>query len=863
MARMIPSHVPQHTESDAERVLFPAFAKQLSDDFVVLSGYRWVDENSPTHRSDADFVIIHPELGLLFVEAKSGSIRHHRSQWERRNLSTLEWEPIPKDPWAQSEDSMQSVIKFLTDRGVISRNQLRYYHAVAFPHSNRLVGSYPAGVRKESVLLRGDMGSIRKWVEQALDVAPRRPVRPELVKKIVDTLSPDFGIVETMSACAKKNEPTFARLTKQQHATYTRLVIERRPGELRRRALIRGEAGSGKTLLATAIARRLTRSDTTTKVLFLTFHLPLAEHLRRQLADDSQIDVFAFHEFSEHVVRSTGGVWPATASMSSQQQSEFFDFRSPELLEEALRKSPLRYSAIIVDEGQDFFDIWWPAIEEALVDPVNGTLYIFFDDKQDVHKHPYAFPIDDDQPTLAENLRSTQRICDFNDELGGVVGRPHELENYTPVGQKPKVLRAADQAEEVDHVRRLLHHFINEEQLESDQIIVLGQHHFDGTVYGQRPRLGNITLVNSEEPQGPGRVRYTTPGRFKGLEADCVIVVGFDDLHPLNDLMQARLYVCCSRARSFLTLVIRRPSTVLMQDIPHDVTESDVRRAFEEFGPIERLDYGPSSRRHGTNRAYVTMTSLRAAQRANINLNGALFSGPQGVRTNLVASPQARSMIKPLETRQRLYVGNLPDEVDRTDLVEHFSKIGPVLSASIPKGQRNRPRRYGFVSFCDPAHTTNAISEFDRSEWSGHTIRVFRAYGRLRERDGRNHDRQKKRPRQQPRIPRPYGVYVGNLPDKQPHARLDGLFSEFGDHDIRLSAGSAFVNFKSRAAATAAIAALNGKRVGGRRLVVKRSARGWPSDASQPDGKATSPSKPAAKGDEPRANAVAPLLDRH
>ena len=66
-------------------------------------------------------------------------------------------------------------------------------------------------------------------------------------------------------------------------------------------------------------------------------------------------------------------------------------------------------------------------------------------------------------------------------------------------------------------------------------------------------------VVNSVEPKGHDTVRYSTAYRFKGLEADCVILSGFGPEVVDSRDSEARrlLYVAASRAKLLLYVFYR------------------------------------------------------------------------------------------------------------------------------------------------------------------------------------------------------------------------------------------------------------------------------------------------------------------
>jgi len=84
-------------------------------------------------------------------------------------------------------------------------------------------------------------------------------------------------------------------------------------------------------------------------------------------------------------------------------------------------------------------------------------------------------------------------------------------------------------------------------------------HRLQNSAFGGPRRLGNLTIVPQDEYPDPNQVRYCTIHKFKGLEADCVLLTGVDtpNEHLSADAAKMFLYVGASRARMML-YVFRR-----------------------------------------------------------------------------------------------------------------------------------------------------------------------------------------------------------------------------------------------------------------------------------------------------------------
>jgi Nuclease-related domain len=69
---------------NAEGRLETALREQLLEPYVVYSNVAWltkVDGDEPRD-GEADFVVAHPELGIMVIEVKGGGIRRAGGQWE-------------------------------------------------------------------------------------------------------------------------------------------------------------------------------------------------------------------------------------------------------------------------------------------------------------------------------------------------------------------------------------------------------------------------------------------------------------------------------------------------------------------------------------------------------------------------------------------------------------------------------------------------------------------------------------------------------------------------------------------------------------------------------------------------------------
>ena len=77
---------------------------------------------------------------------------------------------------------------------------------------------------------------------------------------------------------------------------------------------------------------------------------------------------------------------------------------------------------------------------------------------------------------------------------------------------------------------------------------------------------------------------------------------------------------------------------------------------------------------------------------------------------------------------KKLYVGNLPYDMNNEDLGKHFEEYGTVSSAVvITDRDTGRSKGFGFVEMENPDEADKAIAAMDGKEMNGRSIRVNEA----------------------------------------------------------------------------------------------------------------------------------------
>ena len=559
MARLLPEVDPSQLEHTSEEPVYRALRDQLSDNFIVLHSYPWLRPwrgEGALSEGEADFVLLHPDLGMLVLEVKGGdTIRHDGHRWFR---DTANGPRQFQDPFHQARRNMHALLDIAKERsgGRVLKKHFVYGYAVVFPHMD-YEGDPPPHADKAIVISRRHL----PFMEQAINTAfaswteePRALRREHYQMLINDCLMPRFRVFRPVGPDIAATAAKLLELTEHQAQVFEGLYIQDR-------VLVEGVAGSGKTFLA--LHRALSFARCGKRTLFVCYNKELATWIRRQINDDpstadfrAMLTVKNFHALAAELAASARIQFKPTRGGTPNEA--FWDDEVPDLLEQAVlalefESSDVRYGALVVDEAQDFSLGWWYALTQSLLESQDAPVYAFMDPNQSLRGEVQRPPIDfEARFRLMVNCRNTRRIAVASASVLEL--KPH-IYAKAPHGVHLRTLRAGSQRQQKGLVLEELSRLLQREDVTPGQITLIGPSaKANGSLADVNEVIGVPLVTSAEAWHDGGGVLVTTARSFKGLEADVVILYDLGDFGRL--FRREDLYVACTRAKVLLVAVV-------------------------------------------------------------------------------------------------------------------------------------------------------------------------------------------------------------------------------------------------------------------------------------------------------------------
>ena len=520
---MVPE-APSFTTS-SEREVWELLREQLGDDDLLISGQR-ISARDKDH--EIDICVAFADAGIVVVEVKGGQVWYDDGWWIDRRGHEARIDPI-----TQAREAQYALRGWLDrDPRWGSRSGLRWGHALVLPHTKIAEDFATPDAQRWQVAGRDDMDGLADFLRRVVtgQTNNKRMLTLDDVDALREALAGRGLPQRDLIGFAAEREDEVERLSAEQ-------AVILRAARLLNRVEVRGGAGSGKTWLAVEQARRLSREGK--RVALTCYSRGLAAWLERRVATlprrERPAYVGTFHNL--------GVEWGAPTG--SEDDSHFWEVELPTRMVDLGREQPegRLYDALVIDEAQDFADLWWPAALAALKDEETGGLFVCTDEGQRVFSR-YGGPPPGLVPlVLDQNLRNTRQIAESFSTLAPIRMRLGTANGPDVTFVECPTADALDVAE--DHVDWMLDAGWRPEDL---ALLTTGSRSAEQRLRQEAGAEAYWSTFWDHE-----QVFYGHVLGFKGLERPAVILALNET--TISERSKERLYVGLSRARDQLLVV--------------------------------------------------------------------------------------------------------------------------------------------------------------------------------------------------------------------------------------------------------------------------------------------------------------------
>lgn len=536
MVRMIPPYA-RDGANVSERKIFDALdGLQGHDDWIAIHSLS-VGRHATAFAGEADFIVLVPGRGILVIEAKAPSfVKYTAGDWY------LDRVPSPhKDPLKQLDGVRRSIRGYLKNADVLHGDEplarLVWFTTLGrYQFENKTPGDlqffewelgWKEDLAKPAWLIEKTLDEYGRWYA-TVDEVSNDPAAftKEHAESIASTLVGDFSAKETEAERRHERKATETRLLSSQQ-----VVLELT--DTNEHVYFDGPAGTGKSYLITSTARRFNREGR--KTLVACWNLLMAEELQLLIGALPNVEVT---DVNALMLRLAG-----VPTNPLDAGHEWYTRDLPELALRALAEKPYLgdYEAICVDEFQDvagnalLLDLIFAL---AGTESATGTRLVFAGDsrqqimrRSDEYVNAYRIARERIPDLVHVRVRRNCRaapglLSGVEHVLGQKIGyTEHRVAKSTPGGlEVVPINNGRDTTALASALKSLLQHHAPED------IVILSPFASKRSLVGRFLARGEESaderwLRKQLQSEGmPGRVRWRSIFKFKGLDADAIIV---------------------------------------------------------------------------------------------------------------------------------------------------------------------------------------------------------------------------------------------------------------------------------------------------------------------------------------------------
>lgn len=607
---MIPATI-RTSATAGERLLFRTLKQVLPDDVIVYY-------EPEIHGRRPDFVLIGPDFGMVVLEVKdyTRNTLYHLNKDEWTLLTSGGGHATVKNPALQAKEYMFNIKNVLEKDHSLVHLEGKYRFRLKFPCGYGTV--FTRLLEKDMVQdhLYTILDPDRTFTRDAIDPDHEGFSEDQFIERIYGLSSMTFQLREPLKRgeidairyhlfpevriSAGFREPVpykdqlLLSLRDLKAMDLHQENLAKQLGDKNR--LIRGVAGSGKTLILASRAKLLAKEHPDWKILILCYNISLSRSIeslvRRMMNEPDSLFDFDFNSGgNQNESPGTGNItvrnfhaWLRNDLKISEKQLPFYLNK----LEQGEAVLP-SYDAILIDEGQDFEPEWFRLVS-SLLNPETKSLLLVEDRAQSIYKRKRSYVQDTGldfrgrSKVLNINYRNTAQIVSFAWDFyrthstlkNKVVTKDFEGEIIAPQstkrkGYEPGIVRRKDFFEEADYVARQIRLLHEQRSVPLSGMLILyrvrkwGAYDYVDALQKALKKEGLPYYWLTETPESKRNydrnaeaVTISTIDSSKGLDFRAVFIVHLDmiplSLEKDEEREASLLYIAMTRAQEYLCL---------------------------------------------------------------------------------------------------------------------------------------------------------------------------------------------------------------------------------------------------------------------------------------------------------------------
>ncbi len=453
----------------------------LNDDWYVWHSVEWMERKKGQSLllGESDFLVFNPKFGYLILEIKGGSLKRELLSSLRKNPqksfgadilndgeaiwsrdyyddkgSFIRNQQLKNNPFKQARKSMFYFLRFYTEYIDSLKEKIDNSIYLKLNAKNSFPGNFNCGVIfPDCNFKQENISPIREFIEDMIFDASDMKAQIEWEKRNPNQRSKEapleIFLIYLFSMFKKRTPPPELETFFINMINYTihtniclntwlesqRFILDEVNKiqestldllDSKKRCLFSGSAGTGKTYMA--IKKFIRECNKGSKTLFLCFNRKLSEFINN-FVKTHYSGKFNENKINYKINTINRFFYSIAKKNLPEDRTKFFKEQLNQQNFEELAKiinnilknrtdDTYKYNSIIIDEGQDIANEYWPIVNLLLKNPTSSVYYVFYDHAQlkfnkNFDPAKIGLDINSDKFELKKNLRNADEIIQW------------------------------------------------------------------------------------------------------------------------------------------------------------------------------------------------------------------------------------------------------------------------------------------------------------------------------------------------------------------------------------------------------------------------------------------------------------------
>lgn len=540
MAQIYPPVCPNKESTDDPEFQLYKILEELPNNYSIFYSKKIVGCKQAKAETEIDFLIFDGSKTLICLEVKGGLIEYdgYTSGWSQNQ------KPMNKDPDRQASSACHTLIKHLGN----DSKDINIGWALAFPDCSKQphmgnASEVPDVLILDQRILLEPVKAFKKVCDFLFEQHSKKGISQEKAKSLVNRFRRELHFIQKVGHRLQRDEKAIVSATNEQMDVLIDL-------EVNFRCVVRGGAGTGKTLIAIEHAKR--RENKGDKVLILFYNRGICNSVRYSLGRETSISCYNFDSLAKDLIAKEDPEWWG----SQKTKDDFFwENTLPIRFFELELCESNKYDTIIVDEGQDFKAEWFENLLELLKNPKTGRFCVFYDENQNIFGRWNDIPWGQEgvsRKILTKNCRNSKRI---HAQLEKLIPGSSSIADICPVGEDIVIKKSSTIEEQTTLLQSTLRKLLDNSIPPGDIVILINSPMNESAIANLKKVGGTkIEWMRRSYRRDSRSIQVTNINNFKGLEAPVILILGYNIMEDKNIL-----YTQISRANLLLYLFENNP----------------------------------------------------------------------------------------------------------------------------------------------------------------------------------------------------------------------------------------------------------------------------------------------------------------